>query len=270
MALVRARIGIEDRDATVDVTVGDEHLVSLRIVGRLGGRGEVLRIVAPVALSGMANLEEEFAILVELQDLRVAFSIAADPEVALRVDGQPVLVCRPLVAGARPSPSLEEPAVLIELHHEGRRNAAIGGAAVSARRSSRRARGSVGGSEPRRGRSSGRRTRHRSIRRSSSPRTWPGRIDLERRDTARRLLGAGRACDRGHAERDDGQERRQAANLRVHCFSKTRTLVTCCPCARVKRSVNVLPSLDIVRVLDEITLPSCFWTISTVYGSMGV
>ena len=127
VALVRARIGIEDGDAPVDVTVGDEHLVRLGVVSRLRRRGEVLRIVAPVALSEMANLEEEFSVLVELQDLRVAFAVAADPEVALRVDRQPVLVHRPLVAGARPSPSLEEPAVLVELHHEGRRHAAIGG-----------------------------------------------------------------------------------------------------------------------------------------------
>ena len=125
MALVLSRIGIEDRHASVDVTVRHEHLVRLRVVGRLGGRGEVLRIVAPVTLAEMADLEEEFAVPVELQDLSIPFAVAGDPEVALGVDGQSVLVQRPLVAGPGPSPRLEHFAVLIELHHKGRGNAAV-------------------------------------------------------------------------------------------------------------------------------------------------
>src|SRR5437773_10728392 len=46
----------------------------------------------PISFAEMADLEEEFAVPAELQDLSIAFAVAGDPEVALGIDGQSVLV----------------------------------------------------------------------------------------------------------------------------------------------------------------------------------
>ena len=75
MPLVLAGIGVEDRDAPVDVPVGDEDFVGLRVVERLGWRSEVRFVVAAGALAEAADLQKELAVPIELQDLRVALAV---------------------------------------------------------------------------------------------------------------------------------------------------------------------------------------------------
>ena len=73
----------------------------------------------------MADLQQELAVLRELQDLRVLGVVAANPDVALVVDGDAVIRQRPLVALARAAPVADEVAGLIELEHRRRGHAAV-------------------------------------------------------------------------------------------------------------------------------------------------
>ena len=86
MTLVLSRIRVEDRDATIAVPIRNEDFIRLRVVSGLGRQVKILRVVAARALSRMADLEEEFAVLAELQHLGVAFAVSSDPEVPFRVD----------------------------------------------------------------------------------------------------------------------------------------------------------------------------------------
>ncbi len=63
------------------------------------GRG-----VAAARLPRAADLHEEFPVGRELDELVVLGIVAADPDVALGVDVNAVLVLEPLVARARPAP----------------------------------------------------------------------------------------------------------------------------------------------------------------------
>ena len=56
----------------------------------------------PLFLPLPADLHEELAVLRELQDVRVGAAVAADPDVALVVDGDAVVRLGPLVALAGP------------------------------------------------------------------------------------------------------------------------------------------------------------------------
>src|SRR5262245_39172568 len=125
MTLVLSGVGIEHNNAPIDVTIGYKNFVSLCIVACLGGPVEVFRIVASGTFTGMTNLKEEFAVLVELQDLCITHAVTGDPEIALGVDGQPVLVRGPFITRARATPSFDEMATGIEFRDVRRRDAAI-------------------------------------------------------------------------------------------------------------------------------------------------
>ena len=132
-------IGVDDRHALVQVAVGEIRLVGRRVDEDLGDAAERDRIVAAAGVGrlailhrtqagvGLADLQEELAGAAELEHLRIARPVAADPHVALVIDGDAVIRRRPLVAGAGTAPVSDQLAVGIELEHRRRRTAALVG-----------------------------------------------------------------------------------------------------------------------------------------------
>ena len=135
-----AGVGVDDRDALVQVAVGEIRLVGRGVdedlrdaaerhlivaaadVGRLP-----LRVVRTLARSRLPDLQQELALLRELEHLRVLIAVAADPDVALVVDRDAVIRGRPLVAFTRSAPVADEIAFRIELEHGRRAGAALAG-----------------------------------------------------------------------------------------------------------------------------------------------
>ena len=105
VALHLAGVGVEHRHALVAVAVRHVGLVGLRIDPDLGDAAEILLIVAAGVLAGVADLQQELAVLGELQDVGVLLAVAADPDVALVVDVDAVVRLRPFVALAPGRPS---------------------------------------------------------------------------------------------------------------------------------------------------------------------
>ena len=108
VALHLAGVGVEHRDALVEVAVGDIGLVGLGIDPDLGDAAEVLQVVAALVAAGVAHLHDELAIIGELQDLGILLAVAADPHIALVVDMDAMVGLRPLVAGAGPPQAAAE------------------------------------------------------------------------------------------------------------------------------------------------------------------
>ena len=55
----------------IAVAVGHEELVGLRVIDRIGGLLEILRIGVAFTLRAVADLQDEFAVLGETSDLIV-------------------------------------------------------------------------------------------------------------------------------------------------------------------------------------------------------
>ena len=122
----------------------------------MAGALHVLDVVAALALAGLADLHEKFAVLREFQDhvvveiagrglafrrrsrpcraarrrlpeaaARSGTAVAANPDVALVVDEDSVIRLRPVVAFAGTAPVADEIARLVELEHRRRRRAAF-------------------------------------------------------------------------------------------------------------------------------------------------
>ena len=104
MALVFAGLGVEHDHTAVAIAVGDVNLVCIRVDPDARGATQVLGVVAATALFGSADLQQELAILRELQHVRVTRAVAADPDMALVVDVDTMLVRRPLEPVAGPTP----------------------------------------------------------------------------------------------------------------------------------------------------------------------
>ena len=73
----------------------------------------------------MSDLQQELPVVRELEDVPIAGTAAADPDVALGIDGDAVLGVRPFVAGPRPAPRLHDVAGLIEFNDRRRSHAAF-------------------------------------------------------------------------------------------------------------------------------------------------
>ena len=131
-ALHLSRVRVEHGDAFIAVAVGDERFVRLRIDVNLGDEIEAIlsQTVRPESLLLDAEHVQEFSVLRELQHHAVAaVAVAADPDVALVVDPDPVVRRRPLIAGTVfAAPVAEQVARLIELHDRIPGNAAQAGA----------------------------------------------------------------------------------------------------------------------------------------------
>ncbi len=75
----------------------------------------------------LADLQQELAVFGEFQDLRVRTAIAADPNIALIVDENPVVGVRPLETFARSAPVVQEIALRIEFEDRWSAGAAFAG-----------------------------------------------------------------------------------------------------------------------------------------------
>ena len=104
------RCRIEHDHAPVAVAVGDEDFVGGAST-RWPRAARVRLAVAALGLAGLADLQQEFAVARELQDVTVRRVVAGNPDVALPVHVDAVFVLRPIVALARPAPALHVIAV---------------------------------------------------------------------------------------------------------------------------------------------------------------
>ena len=139
-----AVVHVDDRDAAVEVAVGEVGLVGLVVDADLGDPAEAVGGVA-VALrgglaraladgtghagAGNADLHQEVALMVELHHVRVGAAVAADPDVVHAVHGDPVVRHGPHVVtrlGAGAAPALQEVPLLVELEDRWSGLAALG------------------------------------------------------------------------------------------------------------------------------------------------
>src|SRR4029077_14263751 len=125
VALVRPGRRIEHDHALVAVAVGDVELVRYGVDLHVRGTTELRGRVAAFARARVPDLHQELALGRELDDLVVLGVVAADPDVALLIDVDAVLVLEPLVALSRPAPGVQHAAVGVELDDRGRGDAAL-------------------------------------------------------------------------------------------------------------------------------------------------
>ena len=122
--LVGEGLRVEHDHAAVAVAVGVEHLVGGRAHERLRRPHRADRVLVAAAPGAPANLQEQLACRRELQQHVVRLgprAVAADPDVAGRVDVDAVLVRRPVVAVGRAAPGAHERPVRLERQHRRRR-----------------------------------------------------------------------------------------------------------------------------------------------------
>src|SRR5262245_32863589 len=124
MPLVLAGVDVEDDDAAIAVSVANVDLVGRDVFPDLGWLPQVLDVVAAVVDAVLADLQQELAGAVELQDLRVLLTIPREPHVATTIDGDAVVAVRPVVPGTGPTPRLHESAGLVVDEHRWRHLAA--------------------------------------------------------------------------------------------------------------------------------------------------
>src|SRR5215813_5851397 len=127
IAFELAGVSVNHGHAFVEVAVGDVGLVGLRVNEDFGDSTESLRVVAAAVLALMAELREELAVLSELQDVGVVRAVAADPDIAFVIYGDPVVRLRPFVSLSRTTPVTDQTAGLIEFENWRRLRAACAG-----------------------------------------------------------------------------------------------------------------------------------------------
>src|SRR5262249_11768022 len=134
MSLVSAGVGIEYDDAMVAVAVGDVNLVGRRIDFSIGRSTQPSGIGAAGLRAGFADLQHKLSVLGEFQQMAIVVTVAADPDESLMVKVDAVLVLEPVITLSRPAPASQQIAVLIELHHRGRRRTTFGAWWIESRR----------------------------------------------------------------------------------------------------------------------------------------
>src|SRR4029079_13041822 len=92
----------------IPVTIRDIQFVGDGVGIDLRGAPEIQNVIAAVMRTLLADLQEKFPLLIELQNLRVRVSISANPDVAFVVAGDAVIAFRPLVSGPRTSPGVDQ------------------------------------------------------------------------------------------------------------------------------------------------------------------
>ena len=116
-ALEGARVGVEHDHAPVAVAVGDEELVRRRVHERIGRALHIRRVRVSLARALLAELHQEPPLLVELHQVMIGRTVAADPDVAARIDIDAVLDLGPIEALPGSAPRLDEIPQLVELDH---------------------------------------------------------------------------------------------------------------------------------------------------------
>ena len=142
-ALDLAGVGVEHRDALVQVPVGHIRLVCQRIDGELRGPAEILGVIAVAGVGVrrvgrssrcrtssatralLPELHEEFAVLRELENVGIGRAVAAQPHVAFVVDVDAVEGVVPFVPLAGTAPVPQQVAGLIELEDRRRTGTAV-------------------------------------------------------------------------------------------------------------------------------------------------
>ena len=126
VALVGAGLRIEHHHAAVGVAVGGVDLLGGDIDRDIGRRAQPLGRVAVGLVDRLADLQHEFAVHGELEQLAVGLVVAGEPDEIIVVDIDAVLALGPIVALARTAPMADEIAGLIEDEHRRRRHATLG------------------------------------------------------------------------------------------------------------------------------------------------
>jgi hypothetical protein len=121
MALIGARRRIEHDHAVVHVPVRDVQLVCSRIYDHVRRAAHIPGVVAAGVLPLPADLEQKPPAARELQDLRVLLAAAAEPDVVLVIDVDPVLEIGPLVPVIGTAPRRDDVSLGIEFQHRRRR-----------------------------------------------------------------------------------------------------------------------------------------------------
>ena len=93
-------LGVQDRHPLVPIAVGHVCLFPGVVHHDLGHHGEVLGGVAVRPLPGLADLLDELPVPGELEDVGVTATVSADPDVVVRIQGQPVIGGGPGVRSA--------------------------------------------------------------------------------------------------------------------------------------------------------------------------
>src|SRR5262245_20108630 len=127
ISLELSGVGVNHRHSFIEVAIGDVGLIGLRINKDFGHSPEVLRVVAAGGLALMTVLRQELAVLSEFQDVGVVRAVAADPDVAFMINGDPVVRLRPLVTLSRTAPVPDQGAGLIEFENRRGLRAACAG-----------------------------------------------------------------------------------------------------------------------------------------------
>ena len=104
----------------IAVAVSHVELARGFVDDHVGGRSEILGVVAASIFAGMADLQQELAARGELQNLRVLLPGTGDPDIIPGIDIDSMFEVRPLVPFAGAAPGSEEIAGRIELQHRGR------------------------------------------------------------------------------------------------------------------------------------------------------
>ena len=102
VAAVLAGVGVEHGDPAVAVAVGDIDLVGLDVDGHVGRPAETRGIGRAAGLVPPPDREQPLAFGGELQHDVIAAAVAADPDVVLVIDEDPMLLGGPALLGRIP------------------------------------------------------------------------------------------------------------------------------------------------------------------------
>src|SRR5262245_55542053 len=100
--------GFANRDAAVGVAVRGIDLLRRDVDGDVRRRAEAGCGIAVVTFPLLADLQHEFAVHRELEELPILLAIAGKPDEVGVVDEDAVLVLRPLKAGAQAAPVADQ------------------------------------------------------------------------------------------------------------------------------------------------------------------
>ena len=124
MTEILTGLGIEDHDAPVAVSIRDEEFVRTWLHEEICRAAQMSRIVAAHVDAGLTDGENVLAVPGELHHVE---SIArAEPDEAVVIDIDPVLLIKPGIALARTAPGLEDVALGIQFENRGCGKTTIG------------------------------------------------------------------------------------------------------------------------------------------------
>src|SRR5262249_25113248 len=110
-----ASLGVKHDHALVQIAVGDVNLMSVGIDVDTGRTAKDIGARAVRRISGReADLHDELAIALELENLAIGGAVSADPNVVVLVDVNSMLDLGPIVAFPGTSPGLQQISLWVE------------------------------------------------------------------------------------------------------------------------------------------------------------